>query len=285
MSVLSIITVNLNNAIGLEKTFKSVASMEGIEFEYIVIDGGSTDSSLDILHRYQHIITRWVSEPDGGIYLAMNKGITYATGDYCLFLNAGDWLTSPTILTQFFEQKPNADIVAGNVYFFDTIENKIKWHIESPNVLTAKNLFYGTLPHQATLIKRTLFEQVGYYNLHFKIVSDWLFWLDALIEHKASYQHIPLTMTFFAMDGISCQPAGSSALAAERKRILLEKYSLFLSDYNLLNELEQYQLNWQSSQSFIVVNFLQRIGVIGFGEFIIRLKNWLVRQSRTMILV
>ena len=89
---ISIITVNYNDKLGLEKTIKSVLDQENVVFEYLVIDGNSNDGSKDIIEKYKDKINYWVSEPDSGIYNAMNKGIRAATGDYLLFLNSGDWL-------------------------------------------------------------------------------------------------------------------------------------------------------------------------------------------------
>ena len=89
---LSIITINLNNCKGLEKTIKSVISQRFTDYEFIVIDGGSDDESLECIKAHRNYIHYWVSEPDKGIYNAMNKGIAQAEGDYCLFLNSGDWL-------------------------------------------------------------------------------------------------------------------------------------------------------------------------------------------------
>ncbi|MDR2910496.1 MAG: glycosyltransferase [Bacteroidales bacterium] len=89
---LSIITINLNNVAGLQKTIESVVKQTFTDYEYIVIDGGSTDGSADIIKQHANKITYWVSEPDKGIYNAMNKGIRVAKGEYCLFLNSGDWL-------------------------------------------------------------------------------------------------------------------------------------------------------------------------------------------------
>ena len=90
---LSIITINRNNAIGLEQTIKSVISLKYSNFEYIVIDGASTDNSIDIIRKYASSITFWISEPDKGIYNAMNKAVDFASGEYIFFLNSGDIFT------------------------------------------------------------------------------------------------------------------------------------------------------------------------------------------------
>lgn len=112
---ISVITVNLNNSNGLERTFKSLSSQTFKDFELIVIDGGSTDGSLDLIRKYSTLITYWVSEADKGTYHAMNKGIQAATGDYCFFLNSGDSLAGNTVFESLTKVKLWADVVSGNV--------------------------------------------------------------------------------------------------------------------------------------------------------------------------
>ena len=117
MKKLSLITINQNNAEGLRRTIESVVFQTYIDYEYIVIDGASTDESVNILKQYDNRITFWISEPDTGIYNAMNKGILKATGDYCLFLNSGDWLSDDRVLEEVFLHEITEDIVCGNAVF------------------------------------------------------------------------------------------------------------------------------------------------------------------------
>jgi acetyltransferase-like isoleucine patch superfamily enzyme len=124
---LSIITINRNNAAGLRKTIESVVSQTYTDFEYIIIDGASTDDSVNIIKEYAEATLPcgeglgerlyWVSEPDKGIYNAMNKGILKANGEYCLFLNSGDWLYDNDVLNDVFSISPTEDIVYGNDVF------------------------------------------------------------------------------------------------------------------------------------------------------------------------
>src|SRR5690554_2808646 len=117
---LSVITVNLNNAAGLSKTLESVASQTFTNYEHIIIDGGSTDGSVDIIKDYERKFNGapghlyWVSEPDKGIYNAMNKGIKVASGEYCNFLNSGDYYISAPTLSTIFDHNPNSDILYGD---------------------------------------------------------------------------------------------------------------------------------------------------------------------------
>ena len=112
---LSIITVNKNNAAGLKQTMESVISQDFDDYEYIVIDGGSSDESTAVIRQYEHKLAYWVSEPDSGIFNAMNKGIGKASGEYCLFLNSGDALTENSLIN-VFSVDLSEDIIYMNTY-------------------------------------------------------------------------------------------------------------------------------------------------------------------------
>ncbi|MCK8494889.1 glycosyltransferase [Spirosoma sp. RP8] len=277
MSLVSVITVNLNNVDGLAKTIQSLLDQTFVDYEFIIIDGGSTDGSVELVKSHVDKLAYWVSEPDKGIYHAMNKGIQASTGEYCLFLNSGDWLVESTTLATVFAKRPQADIVAGDIYFFDTQTSAIKWFVSSPDKLTAKTLFLGTLPHQATFIRRSLFDAVGLYNEHLKITSDWLFFLEALLIHGCSYQHYPVTVANFNMDGISCNPNTASLPRREQLSVLQQRYPLFVADYEELSGLESQSQLWLQSREYQVYHFLKRAGVIRVGVFGHRLKRFLQR--------
>ena len=110
---LSIITINLNNAAGLRKTIESVVNQTFTDYEYLIIDGGSTDGSVEVIKEFADKITYWVSEPDKGIYNAMNKGILKARGEYLQFLNSGDWLVDNEVLFRVFSLNHFEDILYG----------------------------------------------------------------------------------------------------------------------------------------------------------------------------
>ena len=278
MNQLSIITINYNNNQGLVKTIESVVCQTFDKYEFIIVDGGSTDGSKDTILKNIERVTYWVSEPDRGIYHAMNKGIKAAKGKYCLFLNSGDWLAKPDILQQVFAENPQADIVSGNINFFDNQKNEIKWYVPSPDQLTAKTLFQGSLPHQATFIKRNLFEHIGFYNEQLKIASDWLFFVEALLVRNATYQHFKGVVAYFNMDGISCDPATKSLPRREQLIILQEKYPLFLPDYDRLDQLEKQSQQWLQSWEYRVYRFLVSMGVIRLGVFSRRVKRVIQRK-------
>ncbi len=123
---LSIITINLNNVLGFKKTVESILSQTFTEFELIVIDGGSTRDNINIIKEYSKNIKYWISEPDNGIYHAMNKGIRQAMGDYCFFLNSGDYFVNGRVLEKVFAEGHNEDVIFGNILVGSIINLSVK---------------------------------------------------------------------------------------------------------------------------------------------------------------
>ena len=279
MAKVSIISINLNNVLGLQKTLKSVIEQTFNSFEYIVIDGNSSDDSVNVIRQYESKLAYWISEPDSGIYQAMNKGICRATGEYCLFLNSGDWFTGSDILQKVFAENYEADIISGDIFYYNSQTDEIKWHILSPDFVTAKNLFFGTLPHQATFIRRSLFKTIGFYNEQLKIASDWYFFLEALLAHGCTYQHHKGTIAYFNMDGISCSPQSISSPRKEQISILRQKYPLFLADYEYFDQLEKQNLHWLASREYKVYCFLERFGIIRLGVIARSIKRIIYRNT------
>lgn len=207
---LSIITINRNNAIGLEQTIKSVISLKYSNFEYIVIDGASTDNSIDIIRKYASGITFWISEPDKGIYNAMNKAVDFASGEYIFFLNSGDIFTDGCSFD--FMNNATTDFI-----FTSVIMNNKHIRIKStpPKRLNKFDLYEG-ICHQATIIKRSVFIEQGKYDEEFKIIADWGLLIKAICLNKKSYTIVPETLVKYNTQGISSQ-------ASMHKNILLQK--------------------------------------------------------------
>ncbi len=159
---LSVITVNRNNAGGLAKTISSVITQSYRDFEFIIIDGASDDESPEIIRKNASHLSYWISEPDKGTYHAMNKGIKVAKGEYCLFLNSGDYLVHSTVLEKVFSHNIDADIISGDVLKIRP-NNKFR-RVSSPETISLHKLCIHSLPHQATLIRTSLFEEIGYYT-------------------------------------------------------------------------------------------------------------------------
>ena len=152
----SIITVNYNNKEGLRNTIESVIHQTYRDFEFIVIDGGSTDGSAEVLKEYDSQITYWVSEKDKGIYNAMNKGIAKATGDYLNFMNSGDCFYDEGVLSRVAHVESDADFIVGRDYHFNERLQRGHASIQPPRT-TMMHFFVATLDHQSSFIRRELF--------------------------------------------------------------------------------------------------------------------------------
>ena len=217
MPLFSIITVNLNNANGLRKTIDSIANQNFTDYEHIIIDGASTDNSKEIINKCNHILSYWISEKDNGIYNAMNKGIEKASGDFCLFLNSGDSLVNEDVLRNVHPFATNDDVIYGDMQIMDKY-GKIT-HGKMPDRITVAHMYKDTLWHPVAFIKRTLFQQFGNYNEHFKVASDYEFFMRILIEKKLSTIHIPVEITLFDNTGYSSKRETRSILMTERRQI------------------------------------------------------------------
>jgi glycosyltransferase involved in cell wall biosynthesis len=229
---LSIITVNLNNRSGLLKTIESVVNQIFVDFEYIIIDGGSSDGSVDVIDKYASSVSYWISEPDSGIYNAMNKGIGKANGEYLLFLNSGDFLVNHDVLTQVFRIGITHDIVIGNCNV--SKNGKVFFHAKPPHDISLSAFWGKTIPHQAAFIKRDLFQKFGLYSENFRIHSDLEFFLKAFIAGNCSYLKIPVTISEYNLDGISSDQSFIDISESEKK-IIFETLipERVLMDYNL----------------------------------------------------
>ena len=235
---LSIITINLNNAEGLRKTIESVVSQTFDDYEYIVIDGASTDDSVEVIKEYADRITYWISELDKGIFNAMNKGIKVAQGEYCLFLNSGDWLVDENVLADFLKSSPEADIISGNLMLIYENGSNELWQSDETDNLDFNCFYAGSLPHQATFIKNEVFIHFGYYNERNKIVSDREFFLKVLVFERCSYKHFDRLISYYTMNGISSQPLLMETHKYEEE-VMFQKYLpplLYRSFKNLWDE-------------------------------------------------
>lgn len=228
MPKLSIITVNLNNMAGLQKTMQSVFEQTFTDYEYIVIDGGSTDGSKEYIEKFADKITYWVSEKDAGVYNAMNKGIQKASGDYLLFLHSGDNLLNESSLKQLFTHSFDEDII-----YWDVLYNISNEKIIYPDKLSFSFFLNGTLNHQSVIIKKQLFAKLGGYNESSIIVADWEFFICAFFLHHHSYRHLDIMVSQhdFADNGLSKTSNGLSQMAAERKKIITKYFYGFVDDY------------------------------------------------------
>jgi glycosyltransferase involved in cell wall biosynthesis len=220
MPTVSLITINRNNDKGLRKTIKSVASQSFTDFEYILIDGGSTDESIDIIKEYANKISYWISEPDNGIYHAMNKGIRQAKGEFIQFLNSGDWLASDAVLGKVFLDLPDCDMVYGNM--IKTMQGGKLVTDKGPagNPVSFQTFYSKNINHSSVFIRAALFAKYGLYDEQLKIVSDWKFFLIAAGLNKCRIVYKDVDVVYFDMTGISNSQRDLGM--AERKKVLEE---------------------------------------------------------------
>lgn len=262
MIKLSVITVNLNNFRGLKKTIESVINQNYHDFEYIIIDGGSTDGSLEIikqLDNFTGINLQCISEKDSGVYEAMNKGIRLSMGEYLLFLNSGDFLVNKKVLELVFATPHDSDFLLGQS---DTSQNGTVIHrMDPPERITFGHLYYAGLNHQSTFIKRDLFIKYGYYREDFRYNSDIEFWYRTIILNCCTTEKLTFTISEYNTEGISSKENNSDQYKNELKEIYSNPFlRLFIPDYDAWAE-EQRKMElmyWVKSKKllFSVLQFL-----------------------------
>jgi len=196
---ISVITVCLNAARTIERTLDSYQNQRAANTELIVVDGGSTDATPAILARYSGAIERLIQEPDQGIADAMNKGLEAARGDYLFFLHADDHLAGPTALHDASQWLDGSkDIVAFNLLF----GSAGKYRLTRPRSLGHYCRFKTPFLHQATFCHRRLFDQIGQFDLQFRVCMDYDFFLRAY-RYGASCQRVQKTLTVMSDQGVS----------------------------------------------------------------------------------
>lgn len=243
---LSIITINYNNCDGLKRTIDSVVSQTFTDYEWIIIDGGSNDGSRELIEQYQEHFTYWISEPDNGIYNAMNKGIEKANGDWMLFLNSGDWLFGNDTLKKVFSKSYDADILYGDVMYH--WPDKRGTELErKPDRLSLYFFYSDTLCHQATFYRKEIFNSHKY-NEAFRICSDWALYIQLMIE-GFRFQHLPFCVSNFAQDGVSTHL--TPAHLAEREQVFKNYFPEYiLPDLEQLKHQEERQKYINSHKSY-----------------------------------
>ena len=234
MFKISVVTINYNDKNGLNKTILSVLQQSTNNFEYIIIDGGSTDGSARLLEDYKDQISFSVTENDNGIYHAMNKGIRAATGEFIIFMNSGDVFYDETIIEKILvELKDGDEIIYGDVLINSAVSENTSIQIH-PEKLTFRYFYERTICQQACVFKRSLFETVFYFNEEYKIVSDWEFIIVAIFKNNISYRKIPHLIAIFDSLGISSNEKMRKIALQEREKSLEKYFPLFKDDYNKL---------------------------------------------------
>lgn len=212
----SIITVNYNNKEGLKKTIESVERLSSNNYEFIIIDGGSTDGSVDIIKEHERSISFWTSEKDDGIYNAMNKGIRQAKGEFINFMNSGDTYYAPNVLSLVEKELEDYDIVVGKE-FHQNPKTGATATTFLPTRLSMATFVVSFLPHQGGFIRRTLFDDM-LYDESLKIVSDWKFYMLQIVYKNRKIKLINTIICQREQGGIS--NTGTNLNKEERKQVL-----------------------------------------------------------------
>jgi glycosyltransferase involved in cell wall biosynthesis len=225
---ISIITVVYNGKSLIERTIKSVLAQTYPHIEYIIIDGASKDGTVDIVEKYKSKIQKTLSEKDSGIYDAMNKGLSLATGDYVLFLNAGDELYAESTLKQVFESESNADVYYGNAAVVDeqgTILGDRR--LSPPENLTWKSFKLGmSVSHQSFIPKRSLCEP---YSLDFILASD-VDWVIKILKKSKKIKNSQIYVSKFLAGGVTTQKIGLAW--RERFKVMVIHYGFIQTLFN-----------------------------------------------------
>jgi glycosyltransferase involved in cell wall biosynthesis len=216
MKKISIITICLNEEERIESTIKSIIDQTYNNFELIVVDGGSTDETLNIIHHFSKHIDVLIQNQSDGVYKAMNAGIAASVGDYIYFMNGGDRFEKNNVLSRIMGENASADILYGNL-LIKSINGDSR--IKKPPAYVGKDyLSYQTLPHPASLVKRDLFMTIGTFDESYTIAGDYDFFLRAIVKSSASTSYFPFTFAAWVEDGISSIDIYKKERESERKR-------------------------------------------------------------------
>ena len=228
LPVLSVITVVYNNVTDIEHTVLSVINQTYPHIQYIVIDGGSTDGTIDVIKKYNGRLAKWLSEKDNGIYDAMNKGLALATGDYVIFMNSGDEFYAPDTVEKVFALADNADIYYGETEMLDSNRNSLgRRRHQAPEQFTYNSFRYGmSVSHQAIYIKRSLTEP---YDENYRLSAD-IDWILKAVKKASVIVNTRMYVAKYLVGGMSKK---------KHRQSLIERFNIFSKHYgfipNLLN--------------------------------------------------
>lgn len=226
---ISVITISFKNRKGLKNTIRSVVEQDYENLEYIVIDGGSKDGSRELLQEYDEKIDFWVSEPDKGIYNAMNKGVEHAGGKYCIFMNSGDTFCNSRVLSEVFEHDYEEDVISGIGHV-----GKDLWIPIKKEEISLFHFFISGLCHQATFIKTDVLRKIPYDETQ-PIVGDSKFFIESIIINNCTYTDIDKEVCVYELGGISND---SERQKNEIKKVFLELFpEKVVKDYEKFAEL------------------------------------------------
>lgn len=261
---LTIITVNYNDRGGLLRTLESIKSQTLRSFEHIVVDGGSTDGSQEVLTSGQFILDRWVSESDGGVYHAMNKGLSMAGGEHVIFMNSGDHFLSDDSLEVATAGFDDVDIHYFGVEVIEPMsDGGSKVYVKQyPEDLRFSFFIRDSLCHQATIIRRRIFERLGPYDESMKVCADWRHFLLAICRDNCSYQRHQQVLSTFYADGLSSKPGNQQLLMDERWAVIENEFPRFARDARFLRHAEQDHESVKALRSSKIIRVLQQFNLL-----------------------
>jgi glycosyltransferase involved in cell wall biosynthesis len=233
MVLISIITVCFNTEKTIEKTIQSVISQKSQNYEYIVIDGKSTDSTISVVQKYQDKISKFISEPDKGIYDAMNKGISQSTGDVIYFLNSGDYLNNENIvedIISIFNVHPDYKIIYGNYIKYSEDKKKFVDNCEIKNIL---ELIRKGICHQTIFSKREILESCNGFDLNYKMYSDLDWLLKIIIDFDVKINYTDKNICYSLQGGVCMQYY--KLYAGERLKIIKKYLNKIDLTKNIIN--------------------------------------------------
>lgn len=255
----SVITINYNNRDGLRRTIESVVGQTFDDYEYIIIDGGSTDGGVDVIREYAGQIDYWVSEKDGGIYPAMNKGVRQAHGDYCIFMNSGDVFYDSTVLERMRLLMNDEDIVVGEVY-----DSQTRNQLSLPPVgeITMYHLYSCAIPHQGTFVKLSLQRRYPF-DEALRIAADWKFFVQTIIFDDCKIKYVNEPVALYDTTGLSSE---NPIMMREEKENVLKKLfpKRVLADYAHMKESEclTQQLTPQLRKHYTIDRLMSRLAKV-----------------------
>ena len=266
---LTIITICYNDRVGFERTAKSIIDQSYQRFEWIIVDGASTDGSVDSIKSTVEslrecespIILHWKSEPDKGIYNAMNKGISQAHGQYCLFMNSGDYFYTNDVVEKVLPLLKGIDIYIGDIYHSDEIGVHQFQNSDFTIEGTLNRLASLSYPHQGSFIKTDLLNRFGGYREDLRIVSDWYFYYNAIIYNMATIEFIPMVIAVFDRNGVSSN-AGLKLKEERDKSLSGNPYLFLLYDFY--------------SQNYRMLSIIKKSKI---GFFIYRIAFYFARKT------
>lgn len=254
----TIITVTYNSAKFLEQSLQSVISQHYSDIEHIIIDGGSTDGTLDIIKKYQPHIARWISEKDSGMYDAINKGMRMATGDIIGTLNSDDMLASRDVVTAIVNNftRYNAEAVYGDIVYVqqDNTQKVLRtWNGDEYN---REKIKYGWMPaHPSFYIRKKIIERCGFYETHFYTAADYEFMIRYLYFHSVNACYLPKLIVRMRSGGMSNGSISRRLRANRRDYLAMKKnkvpFAMFISILKPLRKIHQFKNIFTNSFAYL----------------------------------